>query len=770
MSKIYLTNFLKKPKLNFSSKEYEIIFDVPKEIFLKQIVFLYEHLLYPLYYHHKKIILIDYPFTSYHPSISPLLIHSNQEAIEMHLYLEAWTSLLKTNQDNNANLLYPLESLNKEQKKAVGKIEGPLCLLAPAGSGKTKTLVNRIFSLLNRGINSQKILVLVFNKKAEQELKSRLSTISVEIRTFHSFGNSLLKQYTDLEFYQEDPIELENTLLEQVITKHHHLVYGKSSDPLKLYREKLSQVKNNLLPMSQMELEINHQTLYFYPLFKDYLHLLQEEKLYDYDDMLYLSLCLLLKNGKLRDNLQAKYQYILVDEFQDLNNAQLLLLKIVALPQNNLFVVGDDDQMIYAFRGASVKPILDFKKNYKSAVCLQLTTNYRSKQRIVYHAKQFIDHNLERVTKEINSISKSSGEVEIMIGKDFKEEALHLIRWINKLPSTLTVAILYRYQVYGYILKFFFATEGLISKDDKALNHFSKLFILLEFFLEPFSLSLATKVAKFFSITLNQNQKNQSSVFQILDTVALFSKVAELLKKKDISFRYFCILLKINSSFFFDQEEITEDKLFSFLESLISHFGGVKKFYFAWKKKTVTEVRPIIFETIHKTKGNEFDAVGYFHMEYPSEIKCLEEERRISYVALTRAKSHLLITIDTYQFPRFYREYLQNSKLEVLSNDSLVKEYDNIVAGLKEKQSLLLLKLKDIFQMERRLEYEVQEEVATFYKIQRNNLYVLKQKIKKLKEEEFSYREEIWARSLLTSSSYDILSREKGEINHEKIN
>ena len=757
---ISVCQFLKEAKIGRKAKELTIKVDVSKEIFLKNIVFLYHHLLYPLVLRQVKVKVINNPFPYEAMEIAPLFLHTNREAITLHLYLEAWDRLLKIKEDKNIETKkYSLEELNEEQMRAVKIQKGPVLVLAGAGSGKTKTLINRIYYLLNRGVKENHILVLAYNKKAEEELTARLGNeIKVEIRTFHAFGNQLLKQYSDFSFYEEDPSELSRALLERILNKHHPLIYGKGKDPLKGYQEKISAIKNNLYTTQEMLFEMNHQTIDFYPIFKDYMKELEEEKIYDYDDMLYLAVGLLLKEGRLRKVIQEKYQYLLVDEFQDLNPLQIQLLEILALPENHLFVVGDDDQMIYGFRGASVLPILSFQKKYPMAKMIKLTTNYRSSKRIVYHAKQFIDHNLTRISKEIRANKKERGIIDVKIAPSLLEEANEVYTWVQQRKETEPITILYRYNEYGWFLKLFFALKG--NKEEKVSTHFSKLFRFLSFFLDSFDLAKAQTVIKELELTWNPKITQWEELVQSYPTI-FFAKIKEALTKKDLSFRHFCLLLHRKPSFFIVTEEVESTEASIFFERLIASFGGMKAFYYESKKEKTNQLS-VQFATIHKTKGNEFAKVVYFHMVPPKDKALLEEERRISYVALTRAKEELLITTNSYAYQSYVKDYLNNDQLEDQKESSLRKRLSDLKEQIFITQTHRQLLYKDFTSIKKRIAYEVQEEVATYYSKEKERLNQLDKELSQKEQEQFVIEEEIWARSLSPSKKYAIISLEKG--------
>lgn len=746
---IFISSFLNRRFLSLNYQHYKICVDVTKQCFFKNIIFLYQHLLYPLYLAGKSY-HIDCPFPSIKAiSISPLFLHTNLEAIQMHLYLEAWYNLSKKEKLIPISNPFLLDMLNPEQKRAVRKIFGPICLLAPAGSGKTKTLVNRILYLLNCGISISSILILVFNKKAEMEIKERLSSKveNLQVYTFHSFCYQILREYSEYEFYSEDPNEFCDVLLERAISKYYPLIYKKNHDPFIKYREMLSKVKNQLLQQNEMIMDIDYEKRDFYPIFQEYLRLLEEEKLCDFDDMLYLTLCLLLQNGELRNKIQKRFQFLLIDEFQDLNPVQLLLMQLLALPQNHLFVVGDDDQMIYGFRGASVDGILNFQTLYPSACRLQLKTNYRSKKRIVFHAKQLINHNLNRVSKEITSFSLEDGSIDVLFGKNLLEECEHLVSWLLKQNPKNSIAILYRYQEHGEFLKLYL---NLIEfwKEEENVSLFQSFLFCLELLL------LEKNFCQF--------EKQWKEKFDKLGNAFI---IYQKFQKEDLPFPSFFLQLGFSPSFFFTKK-VSDSLLLSFLSS----FGTVKQFYKYYQERKINCSNfSFLLSTIHKTKGNEFESVCYFHLETPVDKEILEEERRIVYVALTRAKTNLLITCHPTERTGFLKEYLQNPEFEFISSSQLLENYHELLDKYHFYYHKHQLLKKDYNMIHQHCSYEINEKMVSYVKNEKNIIQSYQTTLNLLEEKLFSLREEIRTRDLFLFLSCGIIESNLEEGNYEKI-
>lgn len=184
-------------------------------------------------------------------------------------------------------------------------------------------------------------------------------------------------------------------LLQKAVDQNFKVSFKRNRDPLDPFLDALRRAKMELPLIDEVQVDIGDQTLPFEGVFKSYLDLQTRHRFYTFDDMIYLAVRILLNDDALRHEYQGPFEYVLVDEFQDLNRAQLLLLQIFALPENNLFVVGGDDQMIYGWRGAEVRHILDFPRRFAVSQDCTLSTNYRSSKEIIRHSRWLIDHNFK---------------------------------------------------------------------------------------------------------------------------------------------------------------------------------------------------------------------------------------------------------------------------------------------------------------------------------------------------------------------------------------
>ena len=671
--KISIKKFIQDKFLDLNFNSYVLIIDISKNIFIENIKFLFLELLYPLYINNKKLrIENDFGlFSSNYISINYKFIHENIKMLDTYLYLEAWYNLFNIIDDEKEKTykeLYKLENLNEFQEKAVKHINGPFRLLAPAGSGKTKTLINRILNLINNGINEENILALAFNKKAEVEMTERLKKFGInnlEVRTFHSFGNQLLRDNYDLEFGSDDTEFINKSILEEIL-------FNKKIDIkfVNRYLELFSKFKNELTNKEDMTLKNKN----LYDIFISYINKLIEEKIYGFDDMIYLTLKLILENGNLRSRLQGKYQYILVDEAQDLNDSQLLLIKILSLPQNNLFIVGDDDQTIYGFRGANVNGLLNFENNYSCCVTETLKINYRSMSDIVIRSKKFIDNNKKRIYKEIIPFKKDKGNIDLFIGKNIMDECQKIVDWVKKEQakgiSNNEIAILYRYHEYEYLLKVYFLINKIpIASKDNCFKIFEDVLPFLNFVFGKASFQDYKKILNIRKFYIGDNElkkiSNDKKFLKYLKQKNLYFLAFKLgiykriLKKNNINFKHFILTFNLDKYLLEKFDNLNKNILDNIIDAL-GYYGKIKKIYELFIKSNEEFMENdddnIVLSTIHKVKGNEFESVCYYHLVTP---ECnIEDERKVSYVAFTRAKSNLLITTVKKDKLKFVKEYM----------------------------------------------------------------------------------------------------------------
>ena len=281
-----------------------------------------------------------------------------------------------------------LNNLNINQKKAVEHINGPMLVLAGAGSGKTKVLTSRIAYLIENGVSPDNILAITFTNKAAKEMQERLFKLigevarNLQVSTFHSFGLKLLRENYAILGYDKNFCIMDSddslTVIKRILKD---LNYDPKQYNPTAIKNKISGCKNELMSPKQYEIyattEFEKVVLEVY---EKYEQKLKTNNSVDFDDLLLLPIKLFREHEDILDRYQERFQYILIDEYQDTNEAQYTLTKLMASKYRNVCVVGDENQSIYSFRGANYRNILNFEKDYKEAKTIKLEQNYRSTQ------------------------------------------------------------------------------------------------------------------------------------------------------------------------------------------------------------------------------------------------------------------------------------------------------------------------------------------------------------------------------------------------------
>lgn len=351
-----------------------------------------------------------------------------------------------------------IKGLNPQQANAVQTVDGPMLILAGAGSGKTKVLTCRIAHLLNQGVRPYRILAITFTNKAAAEMRERVDKMAGEaakdvwLHTFHAFCAKLLRiEIHNLENYTNNFAIYDTTdtksLMKQILQEMN--LDEKRYQPSAVIG-RISNAKNQL----QSPEDYAKQASDFYDgkvaeIYARYEAKLQQNNALDFDDLLLLTLKLLQENEEVRTKYQDKFDYIMVDEYQDTNHAQYLLTKILAAKHKNICVVGDADQSIYGWRGADITNILDFEKDYPEAKLVKLEQNYRSTQVILDAANAVIDNNTGRKPKNLWTDNGNGNQITYFRAIDERDEARFVIEQIQALDSRYDVklgdiSVLYR--------------------------------------------------------------------------------------------------------------------------------------------------------------------------------------------------------------------------------------------------------------------------------------------------------------------------------------
>jgi DNA helicase-2/ATP-dependent DNA helicase PcrA len=346
-----------------------------------------------------------------------------------------------------------LEKLNLKQREAVLKTEGPVIAIAGAGSGKTSVLTTRIaYLIFEKNVHYENILAITFTNKAANEMKHRvheatgINTSQMWISTFHSMCAKILREHIEFLGYKRNFQIIDDDDVNQLIKS----ILKKSGYDIKVYNPKIVKgyvlkLKFDISLLSDIEEPFKSVVKI---VFKKYQNNLLRNNLVDFEDLLVLTIKLLETNDELRKYYTKKFQYILVDEFQDTNNVQYRLISLLVGENKNLFIVGDEDQSIYAFRGANIENINKFKREYPDYHLVLLEENYRSSNTILSAANQIIKNNSKRVPKTLFSNLGDGAKIVHFKGVTARDEvefvALKIMKLARQGYKYNDFAILYR--------------------------------------------------------------------------------------------------------------------------------------------------------------------------------------------------------------------------------------------------------------------------------------------------------------------------------------
>ena len=590
-----------------------------------------------------------------------------------------------------------IEGLNEKQKEAVLYNEGPLLIIAGAGAGKTKTLTTKIAYLIEEGFAyPYNVLAITFTNKAAKEMKDRLYGLigdlakKVQVSTFHSFGLKLLRENYQKLGYEANFVIMDSDDSLTVVKK---IVKDLGYDP-KIYnpraiRNKISSCKNEMMTPEMYErYAVSDYEKVMQKVYEKYEKKLKKNNSVDFDDLLLLPIKLFKENPSVLQKYQDLYQYILIDEYQDTNEAQYILSKLISAKNRKITCVGDDSQSIYSFRGANYKNILNFEKDYKDAKTILLEENYRSTSTILDAANQVIKNNTQRKDKNLWTSRGKGEKIKYYRAYNEKDEAQYVIRKIkelrNKEVEYKDIAVLYRTNAQSRVLEeemlkenmpyrvigsFYFYSRKEI-KDLIAylrLIHNSKDNVSLLRVINTPKRGIGLRTIE------NLTEKADAEETSIYEAISSgkeleFKKMLEQLKSLSEELTLTELIDKVLDASGMRQELESEKTLEAEvrLENL-EEFKSITKSFeereglisledFLLEISLISDVEEykddpnrISLMTVHSVKGLEFNHVfvvgmeeGIFpHMNSLMETSELEEERRLCYVAITRAKDDL---------------------------------------------------------------------------------------------------------------------------------
>ena len=605
-----------------------------------------------------------------------------------------------------------LENLNDKQKEAVLATEGPCLVIAGAGSGKTKVLTHKIAYLIEeREIKPWNILAITFTNKAAKEMQERITNLIGEkaaemwIGTFHSICVRILRRYIDRIGYNSDFVIFDTsdqkTLIKQCI-KQLNL-----DDKIFTDRGVLAEIsnsKNEMLTPEQYSVRANGELRKekIAKLYEMYQKKLKENNALDFDDIINLTIQILTENPDVLEYYSGKFQYVLVDEYQDTNKAQFMLITLLSGRHGNITVVGDNDQGIYSFRGADISNILNFERDFPGTKIIKLEQNYRSTKAILDAANAIIKHNEKKYEKNLWTEQVGGQLPEVARLDNEYEEANFIVEQINKLKreeyyKNKDFTVLYRMNAQSRSIEDIFRRENIPYKMIGGLKFYERKEIkdaiaylrlihnsadnlslqriinepkrgIGQTSMEKIETIAATNGISMYETIKKAEQFGLNKVFansrEFINTIEEITAkkdkmlISEILKEVLSKTGYTKALelentaqaesrienldefLTVAMEF---EEENAENSLAEFLESitLSSDIDGMEE-----TEDSVTLM------TLHSAKGLEFPVVFLIGMEeglFPSyksigEQRELEEERRLCYVGITRAKEHLFLT------------------------------------------------------------------------------------------------------------------------------
>lgn len=590
-----------------------------------------------------------------------------------------------------------LDNLNDKQKEAVLYNDGPLLIIAGAGAGKTKTLTSKIAYIIDEHLATPyNILAITFTNKAAKEMRDRLYLLigdearKLQVSTFHSFGLKLLRENYELLGYDRNFVIMDSddslTVVKKIIKD---LDYDPKVYNPKAIRNKISSCKNELISAKAYErYAVSDYEQVIQKVYEKYEKKLQQNNSVDFDDLLILPIKLFREHQDVLEKYQNLYRYVLIDEYQDTNQAQYILTKMISEKNRRITCVGDDSQSIYSFRGANYKNILNFENDYRDAKTILLEQNYRSTGNILDAANQVIKNNRDRKDKNLWTNKGPGEKIKYYRAYNERDEAQYVIRKIKELVNRNVeykdIAVLYRTNAqsrvveeemlkenlpYRVIGSFYFYSRKEI-KDLIAylrLIHNSKDNVSLLRVINTPKRGIGLKTIE--NLTIKADTEGISIYDAIESGKELeFKKTIEKLKSVAEDLTLTELIDKVLDASGMKKELESEQTLEAEvrLENL-EEFKSITKAFeekeglisledFLLEISLVSDVEEykddpnrISLMTVHSVKGLEFDHVfvigmeeGLFpHMNSLMENVALEEERRLCYVAITRARDDL---------------------------------------------------------------------------------------------------------------------------------
>lgn len=623
-----------------------------------------------------------------------------------------------------------LTELNPQQAIAVQHVEGPLLVLAGAGSGKTRVVTFRIAHLLDLGVPSSDILAVTFTNKAADEMRTRIRTLKnaqVLACTFHSLGARILRESINALGYSPDftiyDEEDSKKLLKGCLNQ---LQVSDDKGLMRKVRHQISAAKNDLIAPEQADKE-------FAEIYRLYQRKLKECNALDFDDLLFLTVQLLKGHLEVRSIYQKRWSFVLIDEYQDTNLAQYTLAKILVEEHKNIFAVGDPDQSIYSWRGARYQNILNFENDFTGAKIVTLDQNYRSTNLILQAANALIQHNGERFDKKLWSTLGEGSKIGIYVAQNERMEADFVVSRILKEALHFPLegmAIFYRTNAQSRIFEDALISRKIDYKIIGGLSFYQRREIKDILAYLKMVISNADLISFLRTINLPRRGLGMATLEKIVEAAAaqslpIFTFCDEALNRSDLfklgpkqreglrdyistihslrakkgslrlhelisetlSATRYLNYLQEDPETFQDRKENVDELIGKAAEwEQETPEPSLAKFLEELSLRTNTEeqayVPSIKLMTLHNSKGLEFDVVFlvgleedlFPHINAKEDPKAIEEERRLCYVGMTRAKRRLYLSSTIYRFmwgaARFMRpsRFLKEIPVQYLNN------------------------------------------------------------------------------------------------------
>ena len=589
-------------------------------------------------------------------------------------------------------------SLNHAQTEAVAHNKGPCMVLAGPGSGKTLTIAKRIeYLIMKHKVRPEEILVITFTKYAAWEMKNRTRSIcgpssyAVTFGTFHGIYYGILKWAYRLNQSNLLSDEEKYRILREIlpgIDWDQEPEADEEKDYLQELAIEIGNVKNNCMDIEEYE-PVKYTTEKFRKLYRTYEETKKKYRKIDFEDMLIQCRDLFMKRPDILKKWQEKFQYILVDEFQDVNQAQYDVVRMLAAPQDNLFVVGDDDQSVYGFRGAKPGIMMEFMKDYPKARQILLDVNYRSSGYIVKGALRVIGNNKIRFEKKIEAFRKPDETVHVQEVKDPVQEAEYVLERIReyreKGVSYTEMAVLYRTNVDARAMSELMTEYQIPFVMKEHLNNIYEHFIALDM-ISYLRLSQGEYDRKYFLQIANRPNRYLTRESMKTGNVSYESLrryyrdkdwMVDRIDQLEWDMKMICdktpyaAIQYIRKRMGYDEflkeyaayRKISSEDLFALLEEIWQNskgYGTIKEWFehiesygkmLKEQNKKNGEKEGVNLMTMHAAKGLEFDTVfvieaneGSCPYKKATADEEIEEERRLFYVGMTRAKKKLFIT------------------------------------------------------------------------------------------------------------------------------